>query len=259
MSKLALVCFVAAGMSCLASGQVPGPLEFEVASVKPNHLDDRIVTLHIGPGGRFSVRGYTLGLLIQQAYGIMGWGVMGGPAWMRSDRFDIDARVRVASDLTSALLRPILQALLVDRFRLTLRKVPKELPGYELVIARGGPKLEASTAEEAPLEAVRMWNSEISGDSISAETFAVAAGSLLGSPVVNRTGLRGLYNVKVGFRDESPQFRSLPGASDVVAAGERDYSALFDNLERELGLRLVPKKVTVDVLLIDSAQQPSAN
>src|SRR5580704_16218205 len=76
--------------------QMESATEFEVASVRPNMADDRIVTINVGPGGRFTARGYTLGLLMQRAYGVMDWNVSGGPAWIRSDRFDVAAKAPVA-------------------------------------------------------------------------------------------------------------------------------------------------------------------
>src|SRR5215831_5510751 len=79
--------------------------QFEVASVRPNTLDDRIVSIAVGPGGRFVARGYTLVLLIQKAYGVMDWNVEGGPGWIRVDRFDVAATVQVPGNLTEAELR----------------------------------------------------------------------------------------------------------------------------------------------------------
>jgi len=62
------------------------PTAFEVASVKPNLADDRLVTVRVGPGGVFVATGYTLVLLMQRAYGVMDWNVSGGPGWIRTDR-----------------------------------------------------------------------------------------------------------------------------------------------------------------------------
>jgi hypothetical protein len=92
--------------------------EFEVASVRPNMADDRIVTINVGPSGRFTARGYTLVLLLQRAYGVMDWNLAGGPAWIRSDRFDVSAKANVSGNLTEHELQPMLQRLLAERFRL---------------------------------------------------------------------------------------------------------------------------------------------
>src|ERR1700730_14164716 len=84
--------------------QMQAPTEFEVASVRPNTANDRIVTINVGPGGRFAARGYTLVLLMQRAYGVMDWNVSGGPGWIRTDRFDVSANANVEGDLTDAQL-----------------------------------------------------------------------------------------------------------------------------------------------------------
>src|SRR6266446_633836 len=91
-----------------AFAQVQAPTEFEVASVKPNTANDRIVTINVGPGGRFAARGYTLVLLMQRAYGVMDWNVTGGPAWIRTDRYDVSAKAVVAGNLTEGQLQPML-------------------------------------------------------------------------------------------------------------------------------------------------------
>src|SRR3977135_4503832 len=104
-----LIGFIAAAA---AFAQMQAPTEFEVASVRPNTANDRIVTINVGPGGRFTARGYTLVLLMQRAYGVMDWNVTGGPDWIRSDRWDVNAKAIVPANLTEAQLQPMLQAML---------------------------------------------------------------------------------------------------------------------------------------------------
>jgi len=116
--------------SATAFAQAPAPAEFEVASVRPNTANDRIVTIDVGPGGRFSARGYTLVLLMQRAYGVMDWNVTGGPGWIRTDRYDVSAKAGIAGNLTEAQLRPMLQRLLAERFKLKLHQGSKEMSGY---------------------------------------------------------------------------------------------------------------------------------
>src|SRR6202165_2948191 len=103
-----LIAFLAAAG---AFSQVQAPTEFEVASVRPNTANDRIVTINVGPGGRFACRGYTLVLLMQRAYGVMDWNVSGGPGWIRTDRYDVAANASVAGNLTERQLRPMLVGL----------------------------------------------------------------------------------------------------------------------------------------------------
>src|SRR5882762_3196843 len=122
---------VIAAAAAFSQGQPP--TEFEVASVRPNTANDRIVTINVGPGGRFDARGYTLVLLMQRAYGVMDWNITGGPGWIRTDRYDVSAKAGVAGNLTEAQLRPMLRRLLAERFNLRLHQGSKEMSGYALV------------------------------------------------------------------------------------------------------------------------------
>src|SRR5262249_45348867 len=124
--------------------------EFEVASVRPNTLNDRIVSIAVGPGGRFVARGYTLVLLIQRAYGVMDWNVEGGPGWIRIDRFDVAATAKVTGNLTEAQLRPMLQDLLAKRFRLRTHMGEKQMSGHALVVTASGLKARISSDGEHP-------------------------------------------------------------------------------------------------------------
>src|SRR5215471_1939702 len=102
MSGSGLLFLLLASATVPAPAQVKAPMEFEVASLKQNTLDDRIVTIDVGPGGRFAARGYTLKLLIQRAFGIKGFQIAGGPSWLDVDRYDVVARAPVVEggDLT---------------------------------------------------------------------------------------------------------------------------------------------------------------
>src|SRR6266403_795124 len=98
-----LIGVIAAAAAACSQGQAP--TEFEVASVRPNTANDRIVTINLGPGGRFDARGYTLVLLMQRAYGVMDWNVSGGPGWIRTDRYDVAANALVPGNLTEEQLK----------------------------------------------------------------------------------------------------------------------------------------------------------
>ena len=125
-----------------ALAQEQPPAGFEVASVRQNLLNDRIVTVNVGPGGRFAARGYTLVLLMQRAYAVMDWNVTGGPSWIRTDRFDVVAQANVQGNLKETQLRPMLAKLLADRFKLKLHRSSDQIPGYALQVAKGGSKTE---------------------------------------------------------------------------------------------------------------------
>src|SRR5262245_47347887 len=124
---LKLTVLIATGV---AVTQAQAPTGFEVASVKPNLANDRIVRIRVGQGGIFTAKGYTLVLLIQRAYGVMDWNVSGGPGWIRTDRFDVAAKANVPGNLNEAQLQPMLAKLLADRFKLRVHRSSAETAGY---------------------------------------------------------------------------------------------------------------------------------
>lgn len=233
----------------IAFGQ--SPLAFEVASVRENRLDDRIVTIDVGPGGRFAARGYTLVLLIQRAYGVMDWNVTGGPDWIRADRFDVAARANVPGNLTEAQLRPMLARLLEERFKLRLRRTSKEMPGYALEVARGGPKLKASPDGEEHRDSFRLTNTGLTGRGISMRDFARFVGGKLGLIAVDQTGLPGVYDVDAAWRIDP---NALPPDADVREIQRATVTAA---IEKQFGLRLRARRVPVELLVVDRAERPS--
>jgi len=248
------------GLTVLIAAAVmsaPEPGEFEVASVKPNLANDRIVAIRVGPGGIFTARGYTLVLLIQRAYGVMDWNVSGGPEWIRTARYDVAAKASVQGNLTEAELRPLLVKLLEDRFKLKLHRSLTETTGYALEVAKGGPKLTpAVDAEEHP-DTFRLTNAGISGQGISMRNFARFFGGKLGLIVVDGTELAGLYDLKADWEisGDRPAV-DLPGTD---SPGESLREAAFDALQTQLGLKAVPKRVAVEMLFIDHVEKASAS
>jgi uncharacterized protein (TIGR03435 family) len=132
-------------LTAAALGQTqptPASAQFEVASVKPHPGFDRPVSIGSPSPGRFRAENVWLRFLIQMAWNVKDFQVSGGPAWAASDRFDINAET--PADVRFEEMRPMLQALLEDRFHLVLHRESKELPVYALVAAKGGIKLRAS-------------------------------------------------------------------------------------------------------------------
>ena len=233
--------------------QSPAPVEFEVASVRRNTLDDRIVTINVGPGGRFAARGYTLVLLMQRAYAVMDWNVTGGPSWIRTDRFDVVAKANVAGDLTEAQLRPMLARLLADRFKLKLHRAESQISGHALQVASGGPKLRPSADAEDHQDTFRFTNTGMSGRGISMYNLARFFGGKLGLIVADETALPGLYDLSVTWRVDPDRPADSPASDPRDAIRE----AAFEALRTQLGLKIVAKKVTVETLVIDHVEKPA--
>jgi uncharacterized protein (TIGR03435 family) len=241
-------------VAAAAFSQAQAPTEFEVASVRPNTANDRIVTINVGPGDRFAARGYTLVLLMQRAYGVMDWNVTGGPGWIRTDRYDVAAKANVVGNLTEEQLRPMLQRLLAERFKLRLHRASKEMAGYALVVGKGGPKLKVSADSEPHPDTFRMRGGELSGQGITMEDFARYVGGKLGLVAVDKTGLKGVYDFNVKWREE-PDSSVLPGDDPREAL----RATVFSALREQLGLKITPQKITVQMLVIDSVEKASEN
>src|SRR5688572_1794779 len=120
-----------------------GPPVFEVASVKP-FTDSVLIMSGITTisKGRVTAKAMTLKELVASIYRVRGQAVIGGPEWVESERYDIEARA--ANEAGEAELRLMLQALLADRFRLRLHKDTRDGAVYALGVGRGGPKLKAA-------------------------------------------------------------------------------------------------------------------
>ena len=139
---LAIVVIVAVAIPLLPQVSSNDKPAFEVASVKPNNSGDNRVMFRAN-GGRVTVVGATVRMLIQQAYRIRDFQLSGGPGWINSDRFDIEAKPENVADMTPERMPLLLQGLLVERFQLKTHKETKELPIYELLVAKDGSKLKS--------------------------------------------------------------------------------------------------------------------
>lgn len=240
-----------AGIVLAAAFAQAQPAAFEVASVRQNKLDDHIVTINVGPGGRFAARGYTLVLLIQRAYGVMDWNVTGGPDWIRTDRFDVTAKAAVGN-LTEAQLQPMLQHLLAERFKLNLHRDTREMAGYALEVAKGVPKLKSTASENR--DSFRMTGSSLTVQGIRMPDFARFLAGKLGLAGIDQTGLTGIYAIDLKWKSENDEIaRDFPGYDPR----EPLRAAVFAALQEQLGLKFIAKRVVMPVLVIDHAERAS--
>lgn len=234
-------------LSLLASAALAQTVQFDAASVKPNLLNDRIVTIDPSSGGRFAARGYTLKLLIQHAYSVKGFQVIGGPDWLDVDRYDIQARGK--SNATQEELKFMLRLLLAERFGLRIHKEQREMPGFELAVAGGNPKLKPSAAKEENTSMRRDAEGALVAEGMSMPTFAIVLGAYAYKPVVDKTELTGLYDFKIRWTERADQ------VADAESTGISMISALRD----QLGLKLVSKRENADVIVIDSAMKAAGD
>ena len=167
---------------------------------------------------------------------------------LSADSYDIVAKA--GTSVTVSQLRVMLQDLLANRFKLLVHRETRMLPVYELVVAKGGPKLPAANAS-GPLHAAeslpRIRNDAFVFADASMAEFAQMLTQLRGIdlPVVDRTGIAGTFDVVL---------KSAP-----AAARDADSSALFAIIEEQLGLKLVAAKAPMEVVVVDHAGKPSGN
>jgi uncharacterized protein (TIGR03435 family) len=227
-------------LSGLACAQDAAPV-FEVASVKINKSGPEAANGFFPTPGRLRATNITLEQLIQAAWHINTGLLFGTAAWMESDRFDIDAKVAGNSSFEEDLV--MLRALLADRFQLRFHREVRQLGTQALVVAKGGPKLQASKDQDQK-ERVNTRATEISGVAIPFGHFVSILAAQLGYPITNQTGLSGKYDLALKYiRDDSPD----AGTSSVFAALE------------DLGLKLETRRGPVEVFVIDSAERPRRN
>jgi uncharacterized protein (TIGR03435 family) len=266
---------------------MPATASFEVASIKPNHSGDRRFFVSWQPG-RFNATGMTLKFLITMAYDVKDFQVSGGPGWVNTDRYDIDAKEpdSIAQELDKlpreqrgALADSMLQSLLADRFQLKLTHGTKDMPAYALVVAKSGPKLQAAkpgdTQPDAPSgpgghphgPMMRMGRGEINGQGVPLAFLANVLSQQLGRQVLDQTGLKGNYDLMLKWTPEQGEGMMMAGPGpggggpppDGAPPPEASGPSVFTALQEQLGLKLEPTKAPADVLTIDHVERPSEN
>ncbi len=226
--------------------------KFEVASIRPHKGPYTEVGVRIS-GPKVTIEAYGLLGLIMDAYQLTeDIQISGGPPWMSADsvRFDIAAIAPGDGATSQENLRLMLQALLADRFQLKVHRVTQEIPVYALVVAKNGPKLkESAPAEESSVTASGGRTAQITMANVSTERLAIQLSGGLDRPVVDKTGLKGHYDVKLNW---IPEFAGPPPPGS-------DGVNIFTAVQEQLGLKLEPQKAPIEILVIDHVERPSEN
>jgi uncharacterized protein (TIGR03435 family) len=174
--------------------------------------------------------------------------ITGGPDWVKSgdERFNIEAKVEDPTKATQQQLEAMLQALLIDRFKLKFHREQKDVPGFALVIAKNGSKLKETKSEEVVMS-IREAVKPIPGQPIAIKARKYSMPRL--ADLLTRFGPRQIIDAT-----------GLPGAYDFeLSWDETAGPSLFSALQEQLGLRLEPRKVPVSYFVIDSARRPTEN
>jgi len=229
---------------------------YEVVSIKPNKAgSDSAGGTQSKPDG-FEDTNFPLSLFVFGAYGVsIDSQVAGLPGWARQENYDIVAKVdadtaerwkKLSSKERLKEERSIMQSILADRCQFKAHQETKELPVYDLVIARRGLKMKEAPTNETPMEMM------------SGGQMTVHAGTI-GTIVSAFVGTGGRIIVdKTGLGDKKFDFE-LKWTPDDRPSTDDAAPSLLTALEEQLGLKLVPAKGPVEVLIIDHMERPSPN
>jgi uncharacterized protein (TIGR03435 family) len=253
MTRLAPLLALIAAMGLPLAAQ-ESTTAFEVASVKPNDSGAPRSGTSTPPGGRFEGTNVTLQQLIKVAYDVRDVQIVGGPAWVKSDRFDVTGKIPDGAPPTN--VPEMVKSLLSDRFRLIIHREAREQPVYALVLARPDRKLgpalrmtncvgngcgNMSTNENNGSGAVR-------GVSRSMSDIAAWIADRVDRDVVDRTRLGENYDFELKYMSAR--------VGGALPSGDMPPS-LFTALQEQLGLKLEGTRAPVEFIMIDRAERPT--
>jgi uncharacterized protein (TIGR03435 family) len=264
--------------------QSADPPRFAVATIKRNPSTEALsmaVPMGVGyrPGGRLVAGNAPVAMLIQRAYSVQGFQVVGGPSWVNTDGYDIEAKPEVSTDQKRMWL--MLQTLLADRFKLAMHRATKDLPVYDLQTVKGGPKLPAPDGgncsevmtgpppgpgqpRPAPPCGPGLVKSgtglTMEGISVSMPAFVKQLSLILGKEVIDKTGFTGRFALHLEFAmDDALAGIPNPVGPSGQPADINDRPSIRTALQEQLGLKLQASTGPVDVFVIDHVERPSEN
>jgi uncharacterized protein (TIGR03435 family) len=184
------------------------------------------------------------------AYGVQAAQISGGPSWIRSEGFDIEAKTDNPQVATKKQMEeqvgPLFRHLLEDRFQLKVHRETRQSPVYSLVAGKNGARLKTSTAESATMNnSMHDGRMVLQAEGVQMAGLVALLAKQLGRPVADKTGLAGKYDLRLEW---SPEL-----GPDSTAG------SIFSALQEQLGLKIETVKGTVDVVVVDSASRPSEN
>jgi uncharacterized protein (TIGR03435 family) len=250
--------------------------EYEVASIKLN------VSGGTSIGGRNSPDSYSITnapvqTLMESAFGIQSYQMIAAPEWFTSERYDIEAKMnpavadalqKLSVDDRRIARQHMLQALLLDRLKITMHRETKELPIYSLVIGKGGSKLQetkpSAPGVPVPRGGVSVRTSRNGRGPITLTVLHCTNTNLagvfvphVGRTVIDKTGLTSVYDFTLQFMPDDGA--AAPGAGFASREEDPTVPSIFTAIQEQLGLKLESGKGPVEVIVIDHVERPSGN
>jgi uncharacterized protein (TIGR03435 family) len=242
-------------LAASALAQNPAPPAFEVASVKINRQEPFVNTALNVNGDTLTIRNRNMRVIAAWAYNLQ-WSQIAGPSWIDVDRFDIIAKSPKPS--TEDEMRPMLQALLAERFHFASRREVRQVEVLALTVPKGGHKMTPSKPEgrRGPRQDAAR-GTVIEGVTLAefCENMSHDQNSI---PVVDMTGLTGPFDFAFNIQKYRDALRARVMSEPRPAEAELRLSFMQDLLSGELGLKVEPRRAPVEFLVIDKADQKPA-
>ena len=242
---------------------------YDVATIKPSDPNARGGGGGTRSNGTFYTKNQPLKYAVCNAYGVMPFQCLGGPAWLESDRYDMEAKpdgttteqlLKLSWKQRGPVQERMMQALLADRLKLKVHFETREMPIFALVVAKGGLKMhEAKPGDTYPNGlkgsngkafgggSFSVGNGKMTAQGISVDGLAAQMAVTVSHIVENKTGLTGVYDFTLEYSDSDPP---PPDSTEP---------SIYTALEEQLGLKLESTKGPVKVLVIDHVERPSEN
>jgi uncharacterized protein (TIGR03435 family) len=237
---------------------------FEVVSVKENNSGSNAVNIHRTPDG-VHMENIDLALLIRFSWQLNFDGQMINlPSWTKDARYDIDARVApedVAGfkALSQAQEWQMVQSILADRFKLAVHHEDQQMPVYNLVLAKNGPKAPAVRPADTAKDGGQSMSTGDDHISMHNDTMTAFAGALTRAAhrtVLDKTALAGKFDVDLKYTPDNPDPAM---AKDDATRANSEAPTLFTAVQEQLGLKLESGKGPVPCIVIDHLEKPSEN
>ena len=245
-----------AGKQTMAAEADPS---FEVATIRPSDPNHPITEIPIGHRIVFS--GATVRFLMAFIYNVHDKQIVGAPAWLGTEQFDIEGVANTPGAPNLPQLKIMLQKLLADRFQLRFHRGTREMAAYVLSVAKDRAKLDPSSEDSSTIGSfLGRPGRGMTGRNLTMVDFArLLQSGILDRPVVDRTSLRGRYDFLLTWTPDESQFTQVGARIPPPTESADAPPGLFTAIQEQLGLRLTAEKTRVEVLAIDSIERPTAN
>jgi uncharacterized protein (TIGR03435 family) len=233
---------------------------FDVATIKPSKPGTPGRLFRIQPG-HFSTINTTLTSLIGFCYGLHPRQIVGAPAWVEAEKYDLDGKPDGEGQPSVEQWKTMVQKLLADRFQLKFHHEKKELAVFALVVAKTGSKLTKSEGDPngVPSLLFRGLGMLPVRNATMADFASVMQSAVLDRPVVDQTGLAGRFDFVLTWTPDETQFAALGGVPPTPTDKPDAPPDLFTAIQQQAGLKFESTKASVDVMVIDRVEKPSEN